>query len=176
MRTRVFAIGAMMITMTLAAGCGADDADSPDASGASPSTAAVAAPAAGGPGGSPATAASGLGTVTVGMSAWGPVLTDDKGRTLYGFTSDTDGASSCTGACATTWPPLIDDAPTAGTGAESSMIGETNRSDGTSQVVYGKWPLYRFSGDVEAGDVKGQGIGGMWYVVAPNGKLIKMVG
>ena len=41
------------------------------------------------------------------------------------------------------------------------------------QLKMGKWPLYAFSGDAAQGDVNGQGSGGSWFVVAPDGKLIK---
>ena len=35
------------------------------------------------------------------------------------------------------------------------------------------WPLYFFSGDAAPGDTNGQGIGDVWYVVAPDGTAIQ---
>src|SRR5262249_57164260 len=34
-------------------------------------------------------------------------LTNSQGRTLYYRTTDTPSASTCTGGCASTWPPLL---------------------------------------------------------------------
>jgi predicted lipoprotein with Yx(FWY)xxD motif len=43
----------------------------------------------------------------------------------------------------------------------------------TGKAQSGRWSLYRFSGDAAPGDTHGQGSGGSWFVIAPNGKLIK---
>ena len=45
-------------------------------------------------------------TVATGGSQLGRILVDGQGRTLYLFEKDANGHSSCTGACATYWPPL----------------------------------------------------------------------
>jgi hypothetical protein len=50
------------------------------------------------------------------------------------------------------------------------------RSDGSSQVTYGGWPLYYYSGDAAPGDVNGQGVNGVWYVVSPDGDEIRSGG
>src|SRR6478672_4494118 len=44
---------------------------------------------------------------TTGRTAFGDTLVDTNGRTLYGRTVDTNGVSSCVGACAAAWPPVI---------------------------------------------------------------------
>lgn len=111
-------------------------------------------------------------TVQVAQHAQlGPVLVDIAGRTLYRFANDTAGASACTGGCAQTWPPLVlasGQEPTAGPGLPGRL--ETiARADGTKQVTYDGMPLYRYSGDAAAGDANGQGVGGVWFVVAPTG-------
>jgi predicted lipoprotein with Yx(FWY)xxD motif len=41
------------------------------------------------------------------------------------------------------------------------------------QVKVGDWPLYRFANDAAAGDTNGQGVGGVWFVVGPDGELIQ---
>ena len=43
-------------------------------------------------------------SVAVGETALGRTLTDQEGRTLYAFTKDEGGTSSCYDACAVTWP------------------------------------------------------------------------
>ena len=90
------------------------------------------------------------------------VLVDDKGKTLYTSSGDTTpGTSSCTGACATTWPPLTVTAPpTYAAGVTPSKFTTITRSDGTKQLAYNGKPLYTFASDTAAGDTTGQGVGG----------------
>ena len=44
---------------------------------------------------------------TAKVTGVGTVLTSVSGLTLYRFTKDSPGTSTCTGACATIWPPLL---------------------------------------------------------------------
>ncbi len=109
----------------------------------------------------------------------GPILTDDKGRTVYAFVNDTSSASNCNGSCAQIWLPLAASAsapPTAGTGVNASMIGTINRSDGTTQLTYNGHPLYYYSKDTNPGDTNGQGFKGLWWTVKPDGTLNQMAG
>ncbi len=122
----------------------------------------------------PTTAASmpsGPAVVNVGNnSTYGSILTDSADMTLYLYTSDLPNTSNCYNACATNWPPLLTNgAPTSGMGVNSSMLGTTMRTDGTTQVTYNGWPLYYFAGDKAAGDTNGEGKGGVWYVITPAG-------
>ncbi|PZR70374.1 MAG: hypothetical protein DLM66_03915 [Candidatus Dormiibacter spiritus] len=95
----------------------------------------------------------------------GEVLTDGQGRTLYHFLPEKDGNVSCTGSCATIWPPLL--VPASASQKQSSglpgTVGVVTRPDGGTQVTYDEWPLYTFSGDGRPGDVTGQGIAGEWF-------------
>jgi predicted lipoprotein with Yx(FWY)xxD motif len=100
----------------------------------------------------------------------GSFLVDGNGRSLYLYTKDTPNTSVCYDKCATAWPPLLTKgAPVAGTGVDATLLGTTNRTDGTVQVTYKGWPLYYYEKDTAAGDVTGQGVGEVWYVVAPDG-------
>jgi predicted lipoprotein with Yx(FWY)xxD motif len=107
----------------------------------------------------------------------GTILVDSKGTTLYLFEKDTGTKSECAGACATYWPPLMASAmPTAGGGADASLLGTTQRSDGGQQVTYNGHPLYYFAGDEKPGDTKGQdvhGFGAGWYVLNPAGDKVE---
>jgi predicted lipoprotein with Yx(FWY)xxD motif len=100
--------------------------------------------------------------------ALGPFLTDKGGRTLYMFAKDSENHSVCYGGCANTWPPLL-----VGGGVEPSpdgiggTLGVAVRNDGNRQVTYGGKPLYYFAPDTNPGDTKGQGVGSVWFVVAP---------
>ncbi len=99
----------------------------------------------------------------------GNVLVGPSGMTLYMFTNDTDGSSVCYDQCATNWPPLLVDSADAiipGVNLPGT-IGTTERTDGTLQVTYNNMPLYYWKDDVAIGDATGEGVGDVWYTVAP---------
>ncbi|MEU9627520.1 SCO0930 family lipoprotein [Streptomyces luteogriseus] len=102
----------------------------------------------------------------------GKVVTDSLGLTLYRFDQDTaePPKTNCDGDCAKTWPPVPADDAEAGEGIDKALLGTVTRADGTKQLTVGGWPAYRYAKDVNAGDVKGQGVGGKWYALAPDGK------
>ncbi|MFF5160816.1 SCO0930 family lipoprotein [Streptomyces sp. NPDC000348] len=102
----------------------------------------------------------------------GKVVTDSLGLTLYRFDQDTaePPASNCEDDCAKTWPPVPADDAAAGEGIDEALLGSVTRADGTEQLTVAGWPAYRYVKDVNAGDVKGQGVGGKWYALNPEGK------
>lgn len=110
--------------------------------------------------------------ITTADSSLGTVLVDGDGRTLYLFTKDSPGKSACEGECLSAWP-ILTGAPTAGDGVNAKFIGTITRSDGTVQATYHDWPLYYFAKDAAPGDVNGQGVNGVWFVVSPAGKAIQ---
>jgi predicted lipoprotein with Yx(FWY)xxD motif len=104
----------------------------------------------------------------------GQILVDGAGRTLYAFTNDTAGDSVCYDQCATNWPPLVVTGEiSVGSGLDDADFTMTTRTDGSKQVKSHQWPLYYFGGDAAAGDMNGQGLSSVWYVVSPSGELIK---
>jgi predicted lipoprotein with Yx(FWY)xxD motif len=109
-----------------------------------------------------------VGTAT---SELGTILVDGDGLTLYLFDNDTNGESVCHDDCAVTWPPLVGDATVVGE-ADASLLGTTAREDGAVQVTYAGMPLYHYAGDGQPGDAAGQGLGGVWWVIAPDGERI----
>ena len=106
----------------------------------------------------------------------GQILTDADGNTVYLFEKDEDGQSSCSGECATDWPPVTTSGDVkAGSGADQSLIGTFTRDDGTEQVTYDGHPLYYYVGDSGPGMTNGQGLdqfGAERYVLAPSGNKI----
>jgi predicted lipoprotein with Yx(FWY)xxD motif len=106
-----------------------------------------------------------------------PFLVDDQGRALYLFTNDTQnsGTSACTDAeCMAEWPALVvAAAPTAGEGVDAAMLGTITREDGTMQATYNGWPLYYFAGDTGPGDINGQAMEGVWFLVSAAGTAIQ---
>lgn len=105
-----------------------------------------------------------------------PFLVDDQGRALYAFTNDTpnSGTSACTGDCIAEWPAVVVTGPaTAGEGVDAAMLGTITRDDGTMQVTYNGWPLYYYSGDSVPGDMMGQAMEGVWFLVSATGTAIQ---
>jgi predicted lipoprotein with Yx(FWY)xxD motif len=121
-------------------------------------------------------AKTGSATLAVHHSKFGRILVDSRGRSLYVFHKDMHGKSTCYGACATDWPPLIASAKLrAGSGVKASLLGTTKRKDGKRQVTYKGHPLYRFFQDAKPGQTNGQGLnffGGEWNLVSPAGARI----
>ncbi|MBP2324612.1 putative lipoprotein with Yx(FWY)xxD motif [Kibdelosporangium banguiense] len=101
------------------------------------------------------------------------VVTTKDGMTLYRFDKDTaqPPASNCNDACAKQWPPLlVEGKELTFTGIDQNMIGTVTRKDGGKQVTINKWPVYTFTRDSNPGDATGQGMGGTWYAITPEGK------
>ena len=107
--------------------------------------------------------------LTIGVTndpTLGAYFTAQNGMTLYVFKNDTPDTSSCTGNCATTWPPLTVAGGTTITGptGATGTFSLITRPDGTMQVAYDHQPLYHYSGDSAAGDTTGEGFNGKWFV------------
>jgi len=107
-------------------------------------------------------------------SDYGRILSDGRGRALYLFTADRGKASSCSGDCATAWPPyIVKRKPVAGPGVRPGRIGITTRGDGKLQATYAGHPLYYYEGDRSPGEVNCQAaveFGGYWYVLPATAK------
>lgn len=104
----------------------------------------------------------------------GTFLVDGKGMTLYMYVPDTAGISTCYDKCAVAWPPLLTSgAPTVSGSADGSKLSTSARTDGSTMVNYGVWPLYYFAKDKAPGDTTGQGVQDVWYVVGVDGQPIK---
>ena len=110
--------------------------------------------------------------VAVAETEVGPTLVDADGLTLYGFTRDSATSSACSGPCAESWPPVSGDTAVSPE-LDASLVSIITRDDGTTQLVFGEWPLYRFAGDAAPGDVNGQGINDVWFVIGPDGSLYR---
>lgn len=101
-------------------------------------------------------------------AAFGQVMTDADGFTLYFFAPDSDGNSNCTGGCVDAWPIFNPNELTLDSGLDAADFGSITREDGGNQTTYKGWPLYRFSNDAAAGDINGDGAGGVWFVAKPD--------
>ena len=172
-RSRIALAAALIACLALLSACTSPATPAaPATSAASSSAPASSAPAASAPAPAPADAA----TLALGVAdtSLGSILVDGKGMTLYMFTKDTQNskASACTGQCLVAWPPLYG-TPTAGKGADDSKLGSFALPDGSMQATYNGWPLYYWKDDAKAGDVLGQKVGGVWFVLDHDGNPIK---
>jgi predicted lipoprotein with Yx(FWY)xxD motif len=123
-----------------------------------------------------ATAAARPTVKVVTTAGLGKLLTTASGLTLYHYTDEKHGKIDCKGACAKLWPPLLVKAgtrPTLGPGLSKAKVGTVVRPDGRTQVTYNGLALYRYAPDRKVGDVRGQGLAKAWYVIAPNGKIVR---
>jgi predicted lipoprotein with Yx(FWY)xxD motif len=124
----------------------------------------------------PGTSAPGT-ALKVGLPSFPTALADSRGRAVYVFSTDNRGATTCVGACATPWPPVLTTgAPTiTGAGANPRQLGTRARPDGKQQVAYAGWPLYYFFRDTAPGQVTGVGLnvfGGMFRLITASGSMI----
>lgn len=105
---------------------------------------------------------------TATNAAFGTILVDATGKTLYTFDKDTGGSSQCSGGCAGTWPALVLPAgvttPAAGTGVTNLTTVVRPDDPAKMQVAWNGKPLYNYSADSAPGDTRGDGIGGIWHV------------
>ncbi|MFE2479015.1 SCO0930 family lipoprotein [Streptomyces sp. NPDC001194] len=183
-RGTTLAAVAVVVALTATA-CGGDDT----AGNAKPAGAASQAPAAAsgagsgaygadygsdsGAGAAAGADAKGAGQLAVAQNEQiGALLTDSAGFTLYRFDKDTakPPKSNCDGDCAKAWPAVAAGDATAAAGMDAALLGEVVRTDGSKQLTVAGWPVYRYSKDTKAGETNGQGVGGTWFALAPDGK------
>jgi predicted lipoprotein with Yx(FWY)xxD motif len=102
----------------------------------------------------------------------GPIIVDSTGMTLYAFLNDTDGESTCTGDCLANWPAAVIGEHDVSI-LDPALWSTVENPEAGAMLKVGDWPLYTFAGDEAPGDVNGQGVGDVWYAVAPDGTLIE---
>jgi predicted lipoprotein with Yx(FWY)xxD motif len=162
-QVRLIAVALLAVLGFVAAGCGGSSASS--------------APKGGVAGAQHSTGS--MAVKTRKIKGLGVVLVKPNGRTLYVFMKDQHRHVTCTGSCASFWPPLkwkSASKPTAGGAAKTSLLGTDKNPSGGKVVTYNHWPLYTYSGDSAAGQAKGWNLnlnGGKWYVISPAGKVVK---
>ncbi|MEO6083372.1 MAG: hypothetical protein ABIQ18_09730 [Umezawaea sp.] len=107
-------------------------------------------------------------------AAMGTVIVNGRGFAVYRFDKDTanPSKSNCEGECVKTWLPVIASERTMVDRLDAGLLGTVARSDGSTQVTYAGWPLYTFTGDRAPGRTSGQGKGGTWWLLTPDGKKV----
>lgn len=167
--TPALAVGLLVVAL---AGCASSTPDSSAPPAASPSEAAPSAS----PDESTASASPGeaedSGALMVAESSLGEIVVDGEGMTVYMFDNDTQGSgtSSCEGQCATNWPAVTTEEDAPEVEGVTGEVGTITGVDGATQVTLNGWPLYYFAGDSVPGDVAGQGVNEVWWVLSPEGE------
>jgi predicted lipoprotein with Yx(FWY)xxD motif len=163
-------VGSLAILAAALAGCGGSSGTSASTAASAASTTSAA-----------AKSAPSLVIGTYKTAEDGTLITGANNRTLYMFKADEKSTSAheklstCNGACAAVWPPVLASGTPAVAGeANASLIGVTTRSDGTKQVTYNGLPLYYYAADTKAGEAEGNHLKdgfGLWIGMLPSGKL-----
>jgi predicted lipoprotein with Yx(FWY)xxD motif len=96
----------------------------------------------------------------------GKYLADSKGMTLYFFKKDEIGKSNCTNECLENWPPFTEKDFDVPEGFDKNDFGTIKSEDTRAeQVTYKGFPLYYFINDKLEGDVNGEGVKEVWYII-----------
>jgi len=158
----VFAVFALTACGTMGPDAGAAYGTGPSASSSSSSSSSSASTSV--TNGGPMIPAKAL--LTVKKTSIGYVLATSSGRTVYWYAKDAKGSgkSSCSGGCLSAWP-AVEGTPNVPSGVKlAGKLGTISRSGGVTQVTYDGYPLYTYAGDTAAGQVSGNGSGGVWHV------------
>jgi predicted lipoprotein with Yx(FWY)xxD motif len=162
----------LVAVAAFAAACNTDSSSGGSAASSAPSSSASSPAASSGSG----STASTVSEVDAKSGSVGTFLTDSNGKSLYLWVADKGGKSTCSGDCATAWPPAtVNSTPKAGMGVTAGKLSTITRDDGSKQLAYNGHPLYYYAGDQAAGDTNGQGsdaFGAKWWLVAPSGDQI----
>lgn len=79
-------------------------------------------------------------------SEFGPMLYDATGQPIYLFTAAPADRPACYDDCAEDWPPVLTNGePRSAVGVRASLLGTTDRAEGTTQVTYAGHPLYYYA-------------------------------
>lgn len=113
-------------------------------------------------------------TLTTSITELGEIIVGEDGRTVYVFTKDQkdSGVSACVDTCLENWPPVIADGEPTFSKDITATIGTIDIPNGQKQVTVDGLPVYYWYEDKNPGEVKGQGVGNVWYAVEPDGTMI----
>ncbi|WP_028267557.1 COG4315 family predicted lipoprotein [Arthrobacter sp. MA-N2] len=173
-------LGVLALAIALAACGGSPGASSTSTSAASPTASSPAAssssapsPTAMSPAPSSGASAAAYDLETATSSA-GQIVVAANGMSVYVFTKDVkdSGKSACTGGCAASWPAVTTTSSKPAAEDVTGTLGTIPTADGKMQITLNGMPLYFFGQDKAPGDIKGQGVGGVWSLIGPSGSMV----
>jgi predicted lipoprotein with Yx(FWY)xxD motif len=104
-------------------------------------------------------------------SPYSSVLAASSGYSYYLLSTEVGATLHCTGACLSTWLPLLVTSSTStvavGAGVKGK-IGFVKRTSTTDQVTFNSYPVYVYTGDTGPGQSNGENIsadGGTWFLL-----------
>lgn len=150
------------------AGCGGSPGTTSPTTGAPPAVSSAPAPGA-------TTAAAADVELKTASSTAGQIVVDAEGKSVYFFTKDVkdSGTSACKDACVAAWPAVTTTSDAPKVEGVTGEIATINTVDGSKQITINGLPIYYFAQDKEPGDILGQGVMDVWYLVSPAGDMIK---
>lgn len=120
-------------------------------------------------------AGEGAADLAVAESEAGQIVVNGEGLSVYYYTRDTanSGVSACTGGCLQAWPPVTTESDSPSVEGVTGEIGTIDTPDGQKQITINGMPIYLYAEDQAPGDIIGQGVGDVWYLVAPDGTMMQ---
>lgn len=109
------------------------------------------------------TACASMGMASGPASFKNGMLVGPNGMTLYIFDRDAPGKSNCYNQCAVNWPPFLAESGAKAMG-DFSLVA---RDDGKSMWAHKGKPLYYWVKDKKPGDMTGEGVNNVWWIVKP---------
>jgi predicted lipoprotein with Yx(FWY)xxD motif len=101
----------------------------------------------------------------VQKSNLGYVLAEASGLVVYTYGKDKKGGvPTCTGACASLWPPVTGNPKAGPADTLPGTLGTVTMADGGKQITYDGYPLYTYKG-ATALSTSGNGVDGEWHVI-----------
>ena len=101
----------------------------------------------------------------VQKSNLGYVLAEANGLVVYTYANDKKGgAPTCTGSCASLWPPVTGNPKALSADTLPGTLGTVSTADGAKQITYNGYPLYTYKG-AKPLSTTGNGVGGLWHVI-----------
>jgi predicted lipoprotein with Yx(FWY)xxD motif len=99
---------------------------------------------------------------------------DSQGKTLYYFAKDIPSSATraCNGQCAVVWPVFSADPVTVSSPLDPADFSSITRADGSKQTTYYGWPLYYYQADTKPGDVNGENVLKVWFVIKPDESVL----
>lgn len=161
--TRTWALAAAATTILALSSCAYDSGDEDDPSSDGPSeTTTTSMPA---PAGEP--------VLGLGATRLGDIVVDDSKMSVYVYDQDeVGGPSRCEGSCLNSWEPVTTDSQSPQVDGIDAAIATIPAGDGAFQITVNGRPVYRYADDERPGDVLGQDLDSVWWLLDPVGNPI----